>query len=155
MSSNGLDASAVLSALQSVCQGLGSIEQSIAGQGQNPPTAGVGATIWAMPGRTVARRSGLASVSVELVFNIRLTLSMSTQPPETVEGTLLGAFSDLCNALAGGFTLNGQVEQVDLLGAYGEPLKWDPGYVQYDGVTYRCITVPVPVVLDDVWSDAP
>lgn len=153
--SNGLNAGAVLDALISVCQGLGSIEQTIAGQGQSPPTSGVGATVWAMPGRPVPKRSGLASVSVALVFNIRLTLSMQTQPPETVETTLLGAFSDLCNALAGGFTLAGQVEQVDLLGAYGEALRWEPGYVPYDGVTYRCITVPVPVVLDDVWGEKP
>lgn len=152
--SSSLDAAGVLAALISVCQKVGSIEQTIAGQGQNPPPSGVGATVWAMPGRTVPKRSGLDSVSVALTFNIRLTLSMNTQPPESVETTLLGAFSDLCNALAGGFTLNGEVEQVDLLGAYGDGLRWDPGYVPYDGVTYRCITVPVPLVLDDLWRES-
>lgn len=153
--SSGVDAAGVLAGIVSVCQKVGSIEQTIAGQGQNPPTAGIGATVWMMPGGTVAKRSGLNTVSIALVFNIRLTLSMQTQPPESIETGLLGAFSDLCNALASGFTLGGQVEQVDLLGAYGERLRWDPGYVQYDGVTYRCVTLPVPVVLDDVWSEVP
>lgn len=147
-----LDAAGVLNGIVSVCQKVGSIEQAIAGQGVNPPLTGVGATVWAMPSRPVPRRSGLNAVSILLVFNVRLTLSMQTQPPESIETTLLGAFSDVCNALAGGFTLGGEVEQVDLLGAY-EPLKWDFGYVPYDGVNYRCVTITVPVVLDDMWSE--
>jgi hypothetical protein len=152
---SSLNAAAVLSGIVSVLQKVGSIEQTITGQGQNPPSAGVGAVVWAGPIRPVARRSGLGAVSIALDINVRLTVPMSTQPPESVETTLLGAFSDMCNALAGGFTLGGQVEQVDLLGAYGSGLHGDPGYVPYDGATYRCITAVVPVVLDDVWSDAP
>ncbi len=153
--SNGLDAAGVLDAVLSVCKGLGSIEQTIPGQGQSPPTTGVGATVWAMPGKPLPRRSGLNTVSVSLVFNIRLTLSMQTQPPETIETTLMGAFSDLCNAFAGGFTLGGKTTSVDLLAAYGDGLHWEFGYVPYDGVSYRCVTVPVPIVLDDVWRQMP
>ncbi len=152
--SNTLDAPGVFDAILSVCQRVGSIEQTIAGQGINPPTSGVGAVVWAMPGKPIPKRTGLNAVSILLVFNVRLTLSMQTQPPESIETTLLGAFSDVCNALAGGFTLAGEVEQVDLLGAYGEGLKWDFGYVTYDnGVKYRCVTIAVPVALDDMWSE--
>lgn len=153
---SSFDPAGVLAAIVSVLEKVGSVEQTITGQGQNPPTVGVGATVWAGPIRPVPKRSGLAGVSIALEVNVRLTLSLSTQPPGSIETALLGAYADACNALVGGFTLGGEVVAVDLLGAWsGGGLRGEPGYVPYDGVTYRCITAVVPVVLDDVWSDAP
>lgn len=152
---SSFDPAGVLTAIVSVLEKVGSVEETVTGQGQNPPTTGVGATVWAGAIRTQPKRSGLASVSIALEVNVRFTIPIG-QPPDAFETTILSAFGDMCNALAAGFTLGAEVEQVDLLGAYsGNGLRGDPGYVQFDGVNYRCITAVVPVVLDDVWSDAP
>lgn len=153
---SSFDPAAVLNGIVSVLEKVGSIDAGVVtGQGQNPPAQGVSATLWAGPIRTQPKRSGLNVVSIALEVNVRLTVPMS-QPPDAFETALLGAFGDVCNALVGGFTLGGEVEQVDLLGAYsGNGLRGDPGYVQFDGVKYRCITAVVPVVLDDVWGEAP
>jgi hypothetical protein len=153
---SSFDPAGVLNGIVSVLEKVGSIDAGVVtGQGQNPPAQGVSATVWAGPIRTQPKRSGLNVVSIALEVNVRLTTPIS-QPPDAFEVTILRAFGDVCNALAAGFTLGGLVEQVDLLGAYsGGGLKGDPGYVQFNGVNYRCITAVVPVVLDDVWSDAP
>lgn len=152
---SSFDPAGVLSAIESVLQKVGSVEQTVIGQGQNPPTTGVCATVWAGPIRPEPKRSGLASVSIVLDVNVRLTIALG-QPPDSFETMILGAYGDVCNALARGFTLGGNAVAVDLLGAWSSGgLRGDPGYVPFDGVQYRCVTGVVPVVLDDVWGEAP
>ena len=155
MTSTGLNAAGVLAGIESVLQAVGGIEQVVTSQSTNPPTDGIGAQVWAGPIKPVGVRSGLASVSVLTVTNIRLTMPLATQPPESIDPALLTTLSDVMNALAGGFTLDGEVAQVDLLGQYGVPMDGIPGYVDYAGVGYRCITLTVPAVLDDIWTEAP
>lgn len=56
------------------------------------------------------------------------------------------------SALAGGYTFGGTVFAVDLLGAYGEPLRAEAGYLTIGNTMFRVMDVFVPIVLSDVWE---
>lgn len=150
----GLDAVAVRDALKSVFQSVGSIGDVLTSQGVAPPSNGVSAQIWAVPPfKLVPTRSGLADVSLLVTFNARLLIPLGTPPADDLDLSLLAAYSDVMNALVGGFTLNGEVEQLDLLGAYSGGLTTDPAYIEIGGAMFRCMTMTLPLVLDDVWDE--
>ena len=60
-------------------------------------------------------------------------------------GLLFGAYS-------GGFTFNGTVMEVDLLGAHGESLSAHFGYIEHDGTHFRVAECNIPVIITDLWT---
>jgi hypothetical protein len=44
---------------------------------------------------------------------------------------------------------------VDLLGQFGTPLSAQAGYVNQDGRLFRIMTITLPLVVNDVWGQAP
>lgn len=153
---SGLDAASVLAALKTVFEATGCFDGVAMSQGVVGPSTGMSAQIWAVPPfKLVKERSGLADVSVLLTFNARMLTPIGTPPADDLDLTLLAAWSAVMNSLVGGFTLNGEVEQLDLLGSYSSGLESPPGYVEIAGTMYRCITMTLPLVLDSVWTEVP
>lgn len=103
--------------------------------------------------------SGAGTVSVRLEFQLGVMTNMLGEPQDGIEPEVMGAAGMLMAALAGGFTLHGEAMAVDLLGAYGEGLRAEAGYVsigggQGDGAgtrLFRIMNVFVPVILADCW----
>lgn len=100
--------------------------------------------------------SGLASTSVRVEFNVRIYASFVSQPEDMIDPALLNAAFELMEDYTGDFTLGNvtavSVRQVDLLGAYGTPLSASAGYINQDGSIYRVVTITLPVVVDDLWT---
>lgn len=119
-----------------------------------PTTGGLTAAVWA-DRVTPLRSSGLDSVSVLLVFNVRIYGSAQSEPADAIDPNMLAAVDVLCAAYAGDFTLGGLVRSVDLLGSNGSPLSVQAGYLTQDGVLYRVMTISVPVIVNDLWTEAP
>lgn len=120
----------------------------------NPPGHGLTCAVW--PGRiTTVRTSGLNSTSVLLVFSVRLYTPAIQEPLDDIDPNLVAAVDVLCTAYNGDFTLGGHVREVDVFGQHGTPLDARDGWLEQDGAVYRVYTITLPLIVNDLWDQAP
>lgn len=142
----------LLDACVSHAQSLGVFERVNGHEPKNPPGYGLSAAYWVQRITPVAAASGLASTSVRLELGARLYSPADTTDPDLIDPNLVDAADLLMAAYSGDFTLGGLVEEVDLLGAYGDPMDAEAGYLEQGGATYRVMTITVPLIVDDLWT---
>lgn len=99
--------------------------------------------------------SGLAATSARVEFKGRIYANGLARPESKVDPLLTTLVSQLFTVFTGGFTLGGEVMEVDLLGAYGEPLSAEAGYIQHDGHHFRVAECTVPLIVDGLWVQVP
>lgn len=133
---------------------LGEFDQVNGHEPKRAPGNGLSASVWAQSLRPIQARSGLASTSALLVLNIRAMTSMLAEPQDGIDPALVGAVDALLRAYSGDFELGGLVANVDLLGAYGPGLSADAGYLNQDQQLYRVVVITLPLVVNDLWSQA-
>lgn len=107
----------------------------------------------------LAELSGLNVASVRVEFNLVILRDMFGEPADMIDPETMGAAGRLMNSIANGFTLDDTVHAVDVLGAYGEPLRAQAGYItiggggtQGGGKMFRVMQVFAPVILADCWT---
>lgn len=150
-----LDLNAYRAAVMSHAQGLGMFEQVLDHEPVSAPGSGLIYALWVTDIAPIPARSGLSTVTVRLELTGRVFMPADTEPQGDVDVALTDAVSGLMNAYAGDFELGGSVAEVDLLGAYGALLRARFGYTRLDSTTYRVATLTIPLVIDDVWTEAP
>jgi len=151
-----MDVLGITDAVVSHAMASGRFEQVNGSEPQNPPsTGGLTAAVWVDRLTPQGRASGLDSVSAVLVFNVRIYASAMSLPSDAIDPDMLAAVDDLCGAYCGDFTLGGLVKNVDIFGGYGQSLDVRAGYLQQDGALYRVLTISLPVVVNDLWTEAP
>jgi hypothetical protein len=148
-----LDLTAYRNAAMSHAQSLGLFTQVLDHEPVSAPGSGLIYALWVTDAAPIPDRSGLTSVSVRLELNGRVFMPADTEPQGDVDIAVTGAVNGLMNAYAGDFELGGTVAEVDLLGAYGTPLRARFGYTRLDSTTYRVATLTIPLVLNDVWNE--
>jgi hypothetical protein len=123
---------------------------------KNSPGNGVSCSLWISSIRPI-RTSGLNSTSCLIAFSARIYTSFTSEPFDMIDPNVTSATVDLIGRLSANFELGGQddVREIDLLGAYGEPLSGKAGYVEISKHMYRVMTVTIPVVINDIWSQVP
>jgi hypothetical protein len=145
----------LLAAIESHLRSLGWFDRVNMHEVASPPGRGLSADVWETSLTTVPEMSGMASVSIRLEFAIRILCHADREPRDTIDVEMLGAVSDLFLAFCGDFELGGQVLQIDLMGRYGPGLNSASGYVVIDGQRYRMRLIELPLIIDDVWTEAP
>lgn len=120
---------------------------------KNSPGNGVSMSLWIQDIRPV-RTSGLNSTSALLLFTGRIYTSMTSEPYDLIDPNVLSAAIFLIGALSGDFELGGDdnVRMIDLLGSQGEQLAGRAGYVEIDRKMYRVMTITIPIIINDMWS---
>jgi hypothetical protein len=98
------------------------------------------------------RASGLAVTSGRVEFTLRNYTSMLSEPQDAIDPAVMNAVDVMMAAYSGDFTLGGLIRQVDLLGAYGNPLSAVAGYLNQSGRLFRVMDMCVPLVIDDLWG---
>jgi hypothetical protein len=121
---------------------------------KSAPGAGLTCAVWVERIVTL-RSSGLASTSGLLVLNVRVYSSFIQQPEDAIDPNLVAAVDDLLTAYSGDFTLGGHVRNVDLLGSSGTPLSARAGYLSQDNKNFRVMTIELPLIVNDIWSQSP
>jgi hypothetical protein len=144
----------LIGALEDHAASLGQFDQINRHEPKSAPGRGLTAAIWVDRLRPV-RTSGLNSVSVALDVMVRVYLPMLTEPQDEIDPLMLDAVDALCATYGGDFQLGGRVRSVDLFGAGGVQLQAQAGYMQQDGRLYRVMTITVPCVVNDLWTEAP
>lgn len=150
-----LDLTAYRSAATSHAQSLGLFEQVLGHEPVSAPGSGLIYAVWVKRVTPIPARSGLNSVSARLELNGRVYMPADSEPQDDVDVAVTGAVDGLMNAYAGDFQLGGSVAEVDLLGEYGASFGADFGYARFDSTTYRVATLTVPLILNNVWTEAP
>ncbi|WP_367138851.1 MULTISPECIES: hypothetical protein [Streptomyces] len=148
-----LNASSILDAIVSHAMSLGYFETVNGHEPQSPPTSGLTAAVWVEQIGPAVGASGLSATSTRLAFCVRLYTSLLQQPADAIDPQLMAALDALLAAYSGDFTLGGTVRQVDLLGAFGDPLSARAGYLIESGAEYRVMTVTLPVIVNDLWDE--
>jgi hypothetical protein len=67
----------------------------------------------------------------------------------------MSAVAALMTAYSSDFDLGGNVRNVDLLGAHSAGLTAQAGYLQQDERQYRVMTISLPLVVSDAWTQTP
>jgi hypothetical protein len=122
---------------------------------KSPPTSGITCAVWVEQIGPAPGASGLVSTSTRLALYVRLYASLNQQEPDAIDPDMMTALDALMAAYSGDFTLGGLVRMVDLLGAHGEPLSARAGYLDEVGSEYRVMTIVLPLVVNDLWEEAP
>lgn len=150
-----LDTTAIIAAIESHAAASGWFEKVNGHEPKSAPaTVGLSCAVW-LDSIGPVRTSGLTITSGLMVFNIRLYTSMLSDPPDAIDPNMAAAVDALFTAYSGDFELGGLVRDVDLFGANGTPMSARAGYLNQDGKLYRVMTITLPCVVNDLWTQAP
>lgn len=152
---NDADIATILDNLVSYALASGRFDSVNTHEPKNSPGTGVTCSIWVQM-VTPIRMSGLASVSGLLVFSVRVYTSFTQQPFDGVDPQMLAAIADFMGALCGDFEFSDTVDirMVDLLGSQGTPMRAQAGYVEIDRQVFRVMTLTVPIVVNDMFTES-
>jgi hypothetical protein len=150
----GLNSAAVIQAAIDHLATTGLFESVQGHEALSAPGNGLTADVWVDSIKPVPSQSGLAVSSGMLTLWSRIYLNAAGLPTDSSEQTIAAATDTLMGAYSADFTFGGLVTFVDLLGQTGTTLSAQGGYVIVGGVTYRCMTITVPCVIDDIWPQS-
>lgn len=146
-----VDYRGIRDALASVAAATGHFERVIGHEPKNAPGKGLTCAIWYAGKRPTA--SGLRSTSVAMRWTVQARCSMTREPLDDIDIDLLAAVDAVCAALSGNFDLGvAGVRSLDLLGAAGDAMGDEAGYLNQDGHLFRVVDLTVPVIVNDVWT---
>lgn len=156
---NTLPAKAIQQALASHAMSLGQFD-SLVGmhEPRMRPTSDLHAALW-LNGVTPIRTSGLNVVSVRMELLFRLYAPGEQEPQDDMDAVLLTAADRFMASLCGDFDLDdhvasGLVRMIDIFGAYGQGLTAAAGWARWSDGMSRVVTITIPVICNDVWSEA-
>lgn len=147
-----LNVTALTDKLVSYATAAGLFESVNGHEPKSAPVNGLSVAVWAQRIVPLPGVSGLASTTALVEFNLRIYQSMLSEPQDAIDPAVLGAVDTLCTAFSGDFDLGGNVRNVDLLGAYSAGLGAQAGYINIDKTIYRTMTLTVPLVVNDLWT---
>lgn len=153
-----IDMNAITDALVTHPQLTGLFDKVNNYEPKSPPGNGLTCSIWAQSLRPHVPLSALAVTSAYLVMSVRIYTNMIAQSIEQmdqIDPKMVEATDRLIASFSGEFTLAGAVTTIDLTGQGGEMLGAEAGYVQIGGADagmYRTMTITVPMIIADAWS---
>lgn len=152
---NGLAFNALIGALADHASTLGVVDVVQEHQVVTPPGPGITCAIWLQAVKPARGASGLDTTSMLLTFNVRLYKPITALPPDQIDPALVDAQYQIMNAYSTAFTLGGLVREVDLLGRFGDGMASIAAYMSIADAQYRIITISVPLLVDNVFGQAP
>lgn len=150
-----MDPDALFDAAQSAAQKLGVFETVVLHEPKAAPQSLPALALWLGPVTPLGAASGLSATAVRVSLRGRIYVSDLQKPEDKIDGKLLGLTSALLGAFSGGFTLGGQVMEIDLLGMYGESMSGTPGYLNHDDKFFRVQELTLPLIIDNLWEQSP
>jgi hypothetical protein len=148
------DAAAVdvlLDKVQSHAATLGVFETVNMHEPKSAPGNGLRCAIWVQDIRPVLT-SGLGATSGCVTLFVRIYGNMLQQPYDAIDPNILKATTTLMNAYTGDFDFGVTVRNIDLLGQHGQAMAAQAGYIPIDSKLYRAMTITLPVIVNDMWT---
>lgn len=146
----------IIGALTDHAQQLGVFDSVSGHEAKVSPGSGVHCEIFGGNFELVPVRSGLATVTFRLPFRVRLRTNWLQQPSDDVDRRIIKALDPLMAAYCDNFTIGGLITAVDILGMTGSPVAGTFAYLdQGDGTKWRTLELELPLLVDDLWTEAP
>lgn len=142
----------IMGAVHDTIAGLGAFEGITFHEPKNAPGSNR-AALWVDRLTTVAPASGLDVVTGQLVIQCRIYNRFNGEPQDAIDPEVVEAASAIIGAFVGGFTVDELIRNVDIFGIYGFPLSALAGYIHQDNVLYRVMTVQIPLIVNDLWTE--
>ncbi|MFD6113597.1 hypothetical protein ACFWG0_26290 [Streptomyces yangpuensis] len=149
-----LNITGILDAVASHAMASGHFEQVNGHEPANAPSLGLTAAVWTDSIQAV-RSSGLDSTSALLTINVRLYTSVQSDPADAIDPALMDAVDTLCAAYVDGYTFDGLIRAIDVLGQHSQGLLVRAGYIQQSGAVFRVMTITLPLIVNDLWRQTP
>ena len=119
------------------------------------PGRGLTCAIWVDRIEPARSRHGLTHTDARVVLNVRVYTNMLQQPQDSIDPNVMRATDVLFEAYSGDFGLGSTSRFIDLLGmTQGHPLLAQSGYINIDNVVMRVMTITVPVIVENAWSQS-
>jgi hypothetical protein len=136
----------------SLAMASGRFDQVNQHEPKSSPGRGVTCAVWVQRIRPI-RSSGQNAISGVLVLSARIYTNFRSDPPDLIDPNATAAATDLMGSLSGDFELGGVdgVRALDLLGANGQAMEAQAGYIEIDRTYYRVMTITIPVIINDMW----
>lgn len=156
---NTLDAEAMQQALASHAMKLGQFDSQVGmHEPRMRPTSDLHAALW-LNGITPIRASGLSTVSARVEWLFRMYTNGEQEPQDEIDAKVLTATDRFMSSLCSDFDLDdhltdGLVRMIDVLGAHGQGLNAAAGWARWSDGMSRVVTITIPVICNDVWSEA-
>lgn len=150
-----LDFTGLVNAAVSHAQTLGLFEGGTTHEPKSAPGSGRRWAIWLRRVGPAPGGSGLISTTGRVELTVRVYQNMLAEPQDEIDADMAAAIDALFVAYSGDFTLGGLAREVDLLGEYGAPLSGEAGYLPQDGRLYRVFDIALPLIVNDLWEQAP
>lgn len=150
-----LDVTALFDAMESHALSTGLFESVNGHEPKRASGNGLTAAVWMQDIGPVPESSGLSATTGLLTFFLRIYQNMLMQPQDAIDPMVTEAVNSLLIAYSGDFELGGNVRNVDLLGSTGIGLSARAGYINQDGKLFRVMTITIPLIINDLWSQSP
>lgn len=150
--STGFDVGRIMNALASYLGQLGAFKSIPLHEPKTTLASGLSAAIWHQSILPIQEYSTLGSTSLRIEFVIRLYDNMLREPADDIDPEMTRVVNLIFNAFHGGFTLGGLINQIDVIGTWGPPLRSEAGYVNLSGGLFRGITIYVPVIIVNAFN---
>lgn len=147
-----MESLAIIEAVASHALASGYFEHVNQYEPKGSPGTGLVCSVWVASIGPQIGASGLNRTSVRFTVNVRVYTSMLAEPQDMIDPNLMEAVDKLLTAYSGDFTLDGLVRNIDLLGMGGPALGAEAGYVEIDKKLFRIMTITVPMILNDQWT---
>jgi hypothetical protein len=141
----------VFSRLESYAMSSGRFDAVNGHEPKSAPGNGITYAVWIQNIRPAL--SGLSATSGLLMFNGRIYKPFTSIPYDAIDPQVTSATLDIMAAMSGDFKLGeaDDVRNVDLLGSTGYSLMANAGYVEVDRHMYRCMTIQIPIIMNDLF----
>lgn len=151
-----INAQDIVDRLASHAMTLGLFDRVNTHEPKTKPGRGLTCAMWVDRIEPARGRSGLAATDARVVMNVRVYTNMLQNPQDMIDPSVMAAVDKLFEAYSGDFQLGDETRWIDLLGAtQGHPLFSQSGYINIDNVVMRVMTITVPVIVENAWTQAP
>lgn len=150
-----INSQAIIDRLASHAKATGLFDRVNKHEPKNKPGRGLTCAIWVDRIEHARGRSGLIATDARVVLNVRVYTNMLQEPQDAIDPNVMKATDILFEKYSGDFDLGDDSRTIDLLGmTQGHPLFSQSGYINIDNMVYRVITITVPVIVENAWTQA-
>lgn len=150
--SGGLGAKSIFDHVKSLALGTGVFGSVNTEEPKSAPKTAPHCAIYVSDIAPYQRVSGLNETSVMVLLMARIYQPFLSEPRDAIDPEITVATDVIMSTLSGGFTLNGSVMAIDLMGASGQALSARAGYIDIDGDKFRSMDIQIPVLVADAWQ---
>lgn len=147
-----VDSKAAFDYVLSACASVGHFEAVVGHEPKAAPSR-TGLTGAVFQRSLTPASSGLASVSMRYLLNLRVFISAQGEAQDDMEMQLTAGVDAMLSYFIGHFAGLTGSRYVDVFGADGDEMTAQYGWIEQDSKKYRIADITIPLVLNDSYAE--